>query len=123
MPSNDPLCSNKNNVIHKPEVHNISLRSQRKIDPRQLRAQKLADDCTCSSGDMLADMGSQKQKHTDTQTDIYAYHNPHSTEGAVGLIVMYRKFETAAVHCILKNDTTTFSEVALKATTYGLYSC
>jgi len=59
----------KYDVIHKPEVHKISQRRQRRTEPRP--AQKFGKDRMCSSGDMIAD----RQTHTDRQIDRHAHHN------------------------------------------------
>jgi len=68
----------------KPEVHKISLRRQKRTEPRVavlfLTCVKFAEDRTCSYEDMIAD------RQTDRQTDRHAHRNtrlPYRGEGVI----------------------------------------
>ena len=55
----------------KPEVYNLSLRRQRRTEPRPYVTcrKKIGEDRTCNAGDMIAD------RHTHRQTHRHAQHN------------------------------------------------
>ena len=63
----------KYDVILKPELHNLSLRHQRRTEPLPwvICTKKRVEDRTCRSGDRIAD----RQTHTHRQTDRHAHHN------------------------------------------------
>jgi len=60
----------------KPEVHNVSLRHQRRTEPRPLvtHRKKIGEDRTCNSENMIAD------KHTHTQTRSSQYSTELQTD-------------------------------------------
>ena len=75
----------KRDVIHKPEVHNVSQRRQRTIETRpQGICTKNRDDRFSSSRDMLAD----RQTHTERQTHRQTWwsHTPHPYRFGVMMI-------------------------------------
>jgi len=54
-------------VIHKPEIHNVSQRRQRSTGPRPSVDnihKSFGEDCICRSGDMLADRQTDEQTKT-----------------------------------------------------------
>ena len=66
----------KHDVIHKPEVHNVSQRRQRRTEPwPQGICQKFCEDRSSGSTDMLADRQTDRHTLTQTytQTDIQTY--------------------------------------------------
>ena len=87
----------KYDVIHKPEVHNVSLHHQRRNKPwPYLTSTKIGEDRTCSSGDMLVNR--QTHRHTDRQTD--AHHNtPPSYRGRSNKRRTIGTTDAVAGHC------------------------
>ena len=65
-----PWLMRKYDVIHKPEVHNVSQRRQRTEPRPRVTRTKIGEDRTCSSGDMLAD----RQTHTHTVITTFRSH-------------------------------------------------
>jgi len=77
--SNLGLCANMTSSI-KPEVHNVSLRRQRREDRATVTDnthKNFGEDRTCSSEDMIVDRqtGRQTDRHTHTHTHTHAHHN------------------------------------------------